>query len=195
MPDSDALPRDEHAVNVGENQVANVFVSKRFSAKMSSRRRALKTKGVKSLIAGIVLVLLIAVGFGGFIGLYVWQSGQSLVEMAEETEKLADVFFETQRLTKVRNDALRDIRDNSRIEEIEEYFGISRAKHEHNNLRVSEPAEEFLRLLNLIISEPAVVIRRLNLNSSLSFPVFPRTAMQPVIRLNATLDISIARVF
>lgn len=195
MSDSDAFSKDQHEVSNGENQVGNVFVSKRFSAKMSSKRKVLKTKGVKSLIAGVVLVLLIAVGFGGFIGFYVWQSGQALVEMAEETEKLADVFFETQRLTKVRNDAVRDIRDNSRIEEIEEYFGISRAKHDHNNLRISESAEEFLKLLNLIINEPAVVIRRLNLNSSLSFPVFPRTAMQPVIRLNATLDISIARVF
>ncbi|GEM_PF-5051694 len=194
MPDND-IYRDTPSEGKQEREEGSLFVSSRYASKLSPRGKALKRKGIRSTVAGVVLVLLILIGFGGFIGLYVWQNGQAMAEMLEETEKLAEVFFETQRLERVRKDAWEDIRDNSRIDDIENHFGISRTEHDHRLEITAKPVEEVLNLLNLIINDSAVAVRRLSLHSSLSFPVFPRTAFLPVIKLQATVDISIAKVF
>lgn len=127
--------------------------------------------------------------------LYSYNTFENTSLLVEEVNGLESAYLEVQLLSRVRNEAIGAMSTRSYLKEIEERIPIRSSQGEYKGITVSGSSRDILDLVEMIVSEPRILVRKLDLRSNLGFPILPESNIPSNLLLELRTDIAVTGTF
>ena len=141
------------------------------------------------------MIALTIVGFLFLVVLYSYNTFENTSLLVEEVNGLESAYLEVQLLSRVRNEAIGAMSTRSYLKEIEERIPIRSSQGEYKGITVSGSSRDILDLVEMIVSEPRILVRKLDLRSNLGFPILPESNIPSNLLLELRTDIAVTGTF
>jgi len=171
------------------------FIHRDYANKLKRRLSILDRKGINSKIAFWSLIALTIVGFLFLVVLYSYNTFENTSLLVEEVNGLESAYLEVQLLSRVRNEAIGAMSTRSYLKEIGERIPIRSSQGEYKGIIVSGSSRDILDLVEMIVSEPRILVRKLDLRSNLGFPILPESNIPSNLLLELRTDIAVTGTF
>jgi len=118
---------------------------------------------------------LTVLGFLFLVILYSYSTFENTSLLIDEVNGLESAYLEVQLLSRVRNEALGSMSTRSYLTDLEEKIPIGSKPGDYNGIIASGNSRDILDLVEMIVNEPRILVKKLELRSNLGFPILPES--------------------
>jgi hypothetical protein len=171
------------------------FVHRDYANKLNRRLNFLDKKGINSKLAFWSLITLTVLGFLFLVILYSYSTFENTSLLIDEVNGLESAYLEVQLLTRVRNEALGSMSTRSYLNDLEERIPIGSKPGDYNGIIASGNSRDILDLVEMIVNEPRILVKKLELRSNLGFPILPESNIPSNLSLELKIDLNVTGIF
>jgi hypothetical protein len=95
----------------------------------------------------------------------------------------------------VRNEALGSMSTRSYLNDLEEKIPIGSKPGDYNGIIASGNSRDILDLVEMIVNEPRILVKKLELRSNLGFPILPESNIPSNLSLELKIDLNVTGIF
>lgn len=181
--------------NDAQKSEEDFFVHKSYKQRLNKRLTFLDRKGVNTKLLFWLLILITVAAFTLFIVFYSYRTFQNTTKLLAQVNELENAFLEVQILTRVKNEAIGSVSTRNYLEQLQGLLGISGKSGEYKDLSLSGDSTKLLKVVEMLVNEPRILIKKLELRSNLGFPILPVSNLPSNIFLDLKTDISVTGSF
>ncbi|HOI64092.1 MAG TPA: hypothetical protein PKY42_06545 [Mesotoga sp.] len=179
----------------GVPESSEFFIHKDFKKRLSRKLTFLDRKGINAKLLLGALVLIAVAGFSVLVVIYSYNAFKNTATLLAEVNELENAFLEVQLLTRVRNETIGSMSTRSYLGDLQKILGISNKPGDYRGISLSGRSRDILDLLEMIVNEPRMMIKKLELRSNLGFPILPESTLPSNIMIELRTDVSITGSF
>jgi len=171
------------------------FIHRDYGNKLNRKLSFLERKGMNSRLAFWFLIALTIIGFLFLVILYSYNTFENTSLLIDEVNGLESAYLEVQLLSRVRNEAIGSMSTRSYLEELEEKIPIEAKPGDYKGITVTGGSRDILDLVEMIVNEPKILVRKLELRSNLGFPILPESNIPSNLSLELKTDLTVTGNF
>ncbi|HQN27153.1 MAG TPA: hypothetical protein PLT43_01275 [Mesotoga sp.] len=179
----------------GVPESSEFFIHKDFKKRLDRKLTFLNRKGINAKLLLGALVLIAVAGFSVLVVIYSYNAFKNTATLLAEVNELENAFLEVQLLTRVRNETIGSMSTRSYLGDLQKILGISNKPGDYRGISLSGRSRDILDLLEMIVNEPRMMIKKLELRSNLGFPILPESTLPSNIMIELRTDVSITGSF
>lgn len=134
-------------------------------------------------------------GFLFLVILYSYSTFENTSLLIDEVNGLESAYLEVQLLSRVRNEALGSMSTRSYLNDLEEKIPIGSKPGDYNGIIASGNSRDILDLVEMIVNEPRILVKKLELRSNLGFPILPESNIPSNLSLELKIDLNVTGIF
>ncbi|PZC52683.1 hypothetical protein LH53_03370 [Mesotoga sp. TolDC] len=171
------------------------FIHRDYANKLNRKLSFLDRKGMNSRLAFWSLIALTIIGFLFLVVLYSYNTFENTSLLIDEVNGLESAYLGVQLLSRVRNEAIGSMSTRSYLEELEEKIPIETRPGDYKGITVTGSSRDILDLVEMIVNEPKILVRKLELRSNLGFPILPESNIPSNLSLELKTDLTVTGNF
>jgi len=171
------------------------FIHRDYSNRLNRKLTFLDRKGLNSKFAFWSLIALTVIGFLFLVVLYSYNTFENTSLLIDEVNGLESAYLEVQLLSRVRNEAIGSMSTRSYLEELKERVPIETKPGDYKGITVTGGSRYILDLVEMIVNEPKILVRKLELRSNLGFPILPESNIPSNLSLELRTDLTVTGNF
>ncbi|HDP77358.1 MAG TPA: hypothetical protein ENN47_04075 [Mesotoga infera] len=171
------------------------FIHRDYSNRLNRKLTFLGRKGLNSKFAFWSLIALTVIGFLFLVVLYSYNTFENTSLLIDEVNGLESAYLEVQLLSRVRNEAIGSMSTRSYLEELKERVPIETKPGDYKGITVTGGSRDILDLVEMIVNEPKILVRKLELRSNLGFPILPESNIPSNLSLELRTDLTVTGNF
>jgi len=141
------------------------------------------------------LIALTVIGFLFLVVLYSYNTFENTSLLIDEVNGLESAYLGVQLLSRVRNEAIGSMSTRSYLEELEEKIPIETRPGDYKGITVTGSSRDILDIVEMIVNEPKILVRKLELRSNLGFPILPESNIPSNLSLELKTDLTVTGNF
>jgi len=166
------------------------FIHRDYANKLNRKLSFLDRKGMNSKLAFWSLIALTIIGFLFLVVLYSFNTFENTSLLIDEVNGLESAYLGVQLLSRVRNEAIGSMSTRSYLEELKEKIPIETKPGDYIGITVTGGSRDILDLVEMIVNEPKILGRKLELRSNLGFPILPESNIPSNLSLELKTDLT-----
>jgi len=171
------------------------FIHRDYANKLNRKLGFLDRKGMNSKLAFWSLIALTIIGFLFLVVLYSLNTFENTSLLIDEVNGLESAYLGVQLLSRVRNEAIGSMSTRSYLEELKEKIPIETKPGDYIGITVTGGSRDILDLVEMIVNEPKILVRKLELRSNLGFPILPESNIPSNLSLELKTDLTVTGNF
>ncbi|WP_367357206.1 hypothetical protein [Mesotoga sp.] len=171
------------------------FIHRDYANKLNRKLSFLDRKGMNSRLAFWSLIALTVIGFLFLVVLYSYNTFENTSLLIDEVNGLESAYLGVQLLSRVRNEAIGSMSTRSYLEELEEKIPIETRPGDYKGITVTGSSRDILDIVEMIVNEPKILVRKLELRSNLGFPILPESNIPSNLSLELMTDLTVTGSF
>ncbi len=171
------------------------FIHRDYANKLNRKLSFLDRKGMNSRLAFWSLIVLTIIGFLFLVILYSYNTFENTSLLIDEVNGLESAYLGVQLLSRVRNEAIGSMSTRSYLEELEEKIPIEAKPGDYKGITVTGGSRDILDIVEMIVNEPKILVRKLELRSNLGFPILPESNIPSNLSLELKTDLTVTGNF
>ncbi|MGC9321103.1 MAG: hypothetical protein ACP5FY_02510 [Kosmotogaceae bacterium] len=171
------------------------FIHRDYANKLNRKLSFLDRKGMNSRLAFWSLIALTVIGFLFLVVLYSYNTFENTSLLIDEVNGLENAYLGVQLLSRVRNEAIGSMSTRSYLEELEEKIPIETKPGDYKGITVTGGSRDILDIVEMIVNEPKILVRKLELKSNLGFPILPESNIPSNLSLELKTDLTVTGNF
>ncbi|HCO69872.1 MAG TPA: hypothetical protein DIT26_04705 [Mesotoga infera] len=171
------------------------FIHRDYANKLNRKLSFLDRKGMNSRLAFWSLIALTVIGFLFLVVLYSYNTFENTSLLIDEVNGLESAYLGVQLLSRVRNEAIGSMSTRSYLEELEEKIPIETRPGDYKGITVTGSSRDILDIVEMIVNEPKILVRKLELRSNLGFPILPESNIPSNLSLELKTDLTVTGNF
>ncbi len=171
------------------------FIHRDYANKLNRKLSFLDRKGMNSRLAFWSLIALTVIGFLFLVVLYSYNTFENTSLLIDEVNGLESAYLGVQLLSRVRNEAIGSMSTRSYLEELEEKIPIETRPGDYRGITVTGSSRDILDIVEMIVNEPKILVRKLELRSNLGFPILPESNIPSNLSLELKTDLTVTGNF
>jgi hypothetical protein len=171
------------------------FIHRDYANKLNRKLSFLDRKGMNSRLAFWSLIALTVIGFLFLVVLYSYNTFENTSLLIDEVNGLESAYLGVQLLSRVRNEAIGSMSTRSYLEELEEKIPIETRPGDYKGITVTGSSRDILDIVEMIVNEPKILVRKLELRSNLGFPILPESNIPSNLSLELMTDLTVTGNF
>jgi len=171
------------------------FIHRDYANKLNRKLSFLDRKGMNSRLAFWSLIALTVIGFLFLVVLYSYNTFENTSLLIDEVNGLESAYLGVQLLSRVRNEAIGSMSTRSYLEELEEKIPIETRPGDYKGITVTGSSRDILDIVEMIVNEPKILVRKLGLRSNLGFPILPESNIPSNLSLELKTDLTVTGSF
>ncbi len=171
------------------------FIHRDYANKLNRKLSFLDRKGMNSRLAFWSLIALTVIGFLFLVVLYSYNTFENTSLLIDEVNGLESAYLGVQLLSRVRNEAIGSMSTRSYLEELEEKIPIETRPGDYKGITVTGSSRDILDIVEMIVNEPKILVRKLELRSNLGFPILPESNIPSNLSLELKTDLTVTGSF
>jgi len=179
----------------GTLESSEFYIHKDFKKRLKRKLTFLDRKGINAKLLFGALVLIAVIGFSVLVVVYSYNAFKNTTTLLMEVNELENAFLEFQLLTRVRNETIGSMSTRSYLGDLQKILGISNKPGDYNGISLSGRSRDILDLVEMLVNEPRITIKKLELRSNLGFPILPESTLPSNIMIELRADVSITGSF
>ncbi|MBN2252365.1 MAG: hypothetical protein JW701_01615 [Kosmotogaceae bacterium] len=171
------------------------FIHRDYANRLNRKLSFLDRKGLNSKAAFWSLIALTVIGFLFLVVLYSYNTFENTSLLIDEVNGLESAYLEVQLLSRVRNEAIGSMSTRSYLEELKGKVPIETKPGDYKGITVTGGSRDILDLVEMIVNEPKILVRKLELRSNLGFPILPESNIPSNLSLELKTDLTVTGNF
>jgi len=171
------------------------FIHRDYANRLNRKLSFFDRKGLNSKFAFWSLIALTVIGFLFLVVLYSYNTFENTSLLIDEVNGLESAYLEVQLLSRVRNEAIGSMSTRSYLEELKEKIPIETKPGDYKGITVTGGSRDILDLVEMIVNEPKILVRKLEFRSNLGFPILPESNIPSNLSLELKTDLTVTSNF